>query len=80
MPTRAVQDLAYQQSTSWTDALPVCRDSGVGSATNQIYRQDGNRRVRTDSTVFYRSVMLSEETDQHDFVALLVLRKLSTDL
>lgn len=49
MPTRAVNpggDPEYQQSTSWTDALPVCRDSGVGSATNQFYRQDGNRRVR----------------------------------
>lgn len=30
--------------TEWTDDLPVCRLSGVGSATNQIYREDGIRR------------------------------------
>lgn len=30
--------------TSWTDDLPVCHLSGVGFSTNQIYREDGNRR------------------------------------
>ncbi|XP_052773974.1 TGF-beta-activated kinase 1 and MAP3K7-binding protein 1-like [Mya arenaria] len=30
--------------TSWTDDLPVCHHSGVGFSTNQIYREDGNRR------------------------------------
>ncbi|GFR68274.1 TGF-beta-activated kinase 1 and MAP3K7-binding protein 1-like [Elysia marginata] len=29
---------------SWTDDLPVCHLSGVGLSTNQIYREDGNRR------------------------------------
>ncbi|KAG8233344.1 hypothetical protein J437_LFUL010894 [Ladona fulva] len=28
---------------SWTDDLPVCRKSGVGFSTNQIYREDGYR-------------------------------------
>ncbi|KAH3872063.1 TGF-beta-activated kinase 1 and MAP3K7-binding protein 1-like [Dreissena polymorpha] len=28
----------------WTDDLPVCHHSGVGFSTNQIYREDGNRR------------------------------------
>ncbi|XP_002735144.1 TGF-beta-activated kinase 1 and MAP3K7-binding protein 1-like [Saccoglossus kowalevskii] len=31
------------QSLSWTDDLPVCRLSGVGFSTNQIYREDGGR-------------------------------------
>ncbi|XP_070580706.1 TGF-beta-activated kinase 1 and MAP3K7-binding protein 1-like [Ptychodera flava] len=30
-------------SLSWTDDLPVCRLSGVGFSTNQIYREDGGR-------------------------------------
>ena len=29
---------------SWTDALPVCKLSGVGFLTNQRYREDGGRR------------------------------------
>uniref|UniRef100_A0A0B6ZFE9 TGF-beta-activated kinase 1 and MAP3K7-binding protein 1 n=1 Tax=Arion vulgaris TaxID=1028688 RepID=A0A0B6ZFE9_9EUPU len=33
---------------SWTDDLPVCRLSGVGLSTNQIYREDGNRREAHD--------------------------------
>jgi len=28
----------------WTDDLPVCRLSGVGFSTNQVYREDGIRR------------------------------------
>lgn len=31
-------------TTCWTDDLPVCHHSGVGFSTNQIYREDGNRR------------------------------------
>ncbi|XP_014212865.1 TGF-beta-activated kinase 1 and MAP3K7-binding protein 1-like [Copidosoma floridanum] len=30
--------------TSWTDDLPVCKQSGVGFSTNQIYREDGHRQ------------------------------------
>ncbi|CAG5135814.1 unnamed protein product, partial [Candidula unifasciata] len=33
---------------SWTDDLPVCHLSGVGLSTNQIYREDGNRREAHD--------------------------------
>lgn len=29
-------------SKSWTDDLPVCKLSGVGFSTNQIYREDGS--------------------------------------
>ena len=36
------------QSLYWTDDLPVCQLSGVGSATNQIYRDDGYRREEHD--------------------------------
>lgn len=27
---------------SWTDDLPVCKNTGIGYSTNQIYREDGN--------------------------------------
>ncbi|KAK6171338.1 hypothetical protein SNE40_019549 [Patella caerulea] len=33
---------------SWTDDLPVCHFSGVGFSTNQIYREDGERREEHD--------------------------------
>ncbi|CAG0905156.1 unnamed protein product [Darwinula stevensoni] len=29
---------------SWTDDLPICRQSGVGFSTNQVYREDGRRQ------------------------------------
>ncbi|KAK0082632.1 hypothetical protein PV325_010080 [Microctonus aethiopoides] len=29
---------------SWTDDLPVCKNSGLGFSTNQIYREDGYRQ------------------------------------
>lgn len=46
MPTRAeLPNVTYSGSNSWTDALPICRQSGVGSSINQIYREDGNRQV-----------------------------------
>lgn len=48
MPTRAEiprpNHLSYQETHSWTDDLPVCRLSGVGFSTNQIYREDGYRQ------------------------------------
>lgn len=34
----------FQSSKSWTDDLPVCKLSGAGFSTNQIYREDGNRQ------------------------------------
>lgn len=35
---------SYEQNfTSWTDDIPPCRDSGVGSCCNEVYRQDGRR-------------------------------------
>ncbi|XP_071441161.1 TGF-beta-activated kinase 1 and MAP3K7-binding protein 1-like [Hetaerina americana] len=36
--------MTYQEPKSWTDDLPVCKQSGVGSSTNQIYREDGYRQ------------------------------------
>ena len=29
--------------TSWTDDLPVCWQSGIGFASNELYRKDGRR-------------------------------------
>lgn len=55
----------FQTTDSWTDALPVCKQSAVGSSTNQIYREDGSREeehpfedksfhcIVNDSTYFY---------------------------
>ncbi|XP_076459304.1 TGF-beta-activated kinase 1 and MAP3K7-binding protein 1-like isoform X2 [Babylonia areolata] len=40
--------LGMQGQVSWTDDLPVCYLSGVGLSTNQIYREDGNRREEHD--------------------------------
>ena len=35
---------SYEQNfTSWTDDVPTCKDSGVGSSSNEIYRKDGRR-------------------------------------
>lgn len=36
--------LSYQTDKSWTDDLPVCKQSGVGFSTNQIYREDDHRQ------------------------------------
>jgi len=33
----------YEQLTSWTDDVPTCRESGIGSAINELYRRDGSR-------------------------------------
>ncbi len=29
--------------TSWTDDIPICKQAGIGTATNEIYRKDGRR-------------------------------------
>ncbi|XP_065351282.1 TGF-beta-activated kinase 1 and MAP3K7-binding protein 1-like [Cloeon dipterum] len=42
-PTRP-STLGFEVLHCWTDDLPVCRYSGVGFNTNQIYREDGNRQ------------------------------------
>ncbi|XP_059489069.1 TGF-beta-activated kinase 1 and MAP3K7-binding protein 1-like [Neocloeon triangulifer] len=42
-PTRP-NTVGFEVLHSWTDDLPVCRYSGVGLSTNQIYREDGYRQ------------------------------------
>lgn len=44
--TEAVESFSPFQDTqySWTDDLPVCKQSGVGFSTNIIYREDGYRQ------------------------------------
>ncbi|XP_015585361.1 TGF-beta-activated kinase 1 and MAP3K7-binding protein 1 [Cephus cinctus] len=47
MPARAERPslMSFQDAQhSWTDDLPVCKQSGVGFSTNQIYREDGYRQ------------------------------------
>ncbi|XP_064478193.1 TGF-beta-activated kinase 1 and MAP3K7-binding protein 1-like [Ornithodoros turicata] len=49
MPTRAESRSSRQTSCqetvlSWTDDLPVCPSTGVGTAVNQVYREDGYRK------------------------------------
>ncbi|XP_073969047.1 TGF-beta-activated kinase 1 and MAP3K7-binding protein 1-like isoform X1 [Rhodnius prolixus] len=50
MPTTADierrRNYSYPAIHSWTDDLPVCRKSGVGFATNQVYREDGHRQEK----------------------------------
>jgi TAK1-binding protein 1 len=35
-------DPIYKSQGNWTDALTVCKNTGIGYSTNQIYREDGN--------------------------------------
>jgi len=42
-PSLLSQASSASDSSQWTDDLPVCVLSGVGYATNQIYRKDGFR-------------------------------------
>ena len=36
--------MSYQEAmSSWTDDLPVCRQSGIGFVSNEKYRMDGRR-------------------------------------
>ncbi|XP_011505177.1 PREDICTED: TGF-beta-activated kinase 1 and MAP3K7-binding protein 1-like isoform X2 [Ceratosolen solmsi marchali] len=45
MNSGAEQSNFFQDTQqSWTDDLPVCKQSGVGFSTNQIYREDGYRQ------------------------------------
>ncbi|OXU29520.1 hypothetical protein TSAR_003832 [Trichomalopsis sarcophagae] len=43
-PERPSSMLYQDTQKSWTDDLPVCKQSGVGLSTNQIYREDGYRQ------------------------------------
>ena len=38
---QAVNDM--DSLTSWTDDIPICRRSGVGTAPNEVYRKNGRR-------------------------------------
>ncbi|XP_066146076.1 TGF-beta-activated kinase 1 and MAP3K7-binding protein 1-like [Euwallacea fornicatus] len=40
MSSLKVQENSYKNSESWTDDLPVCKNTGIGFSTNQIYRED----------------------------------------
>ncbi|XP_012223011.1 TGF-beta-activated kinase 1 and MAP3K7-binding protein 1 [Linepithema humile] len=43
--TERPASMPFQDSQyNWTDDLPVCKQSGVGFSTNQIYREDGYRQ------------------------------------
>lgn len=42
MNSLKVQQNSYKNSESWTDDLPVCKNTGIGFSTNQIYREDGH--------------------------------------
>ncbi|KAK3586022.1 hypothetical protein CHS0354_033144 [Potamilus streckersoni] len=64
-------DMQGSHSLSWTDDLPVCRLSGVGFSTNQIYREDGNRREEhefEDKSFHFRmdDIFLYGVFDGHD--------------
>jgi len=37
-----------QHLTSWTDDVPTCKDSGVGSSWNEVYIKDGRRAQMHD--------------------------------
>lgn len=39
-----VSSQSQSPTETWTDALSVCKASGVGFLTNQRYREDGGRR------------------------------------
>ncbi|CAG9770611.1 unnamed protein product [Ceutorhynchus assimilis] len=42
MNSLKVHQNSYKNSESWTDDLPVCKNTGIGFSTNQIYREDGH--------------------------------------
>ncbi|XP_050310738.1 TGF-beta-activated kinase 1 and MAP3K7-binding protein 1-like [Anthonomus grandis grandis] len=42
MDSLKVHQNSYKNSKSWTDDLPVCKNSGMGYSINQIYREDGH--------------------------------------
>lgn len=42
MSSLKIHQNSYKNSESWTDDLPVCKNTGIGFSTNQIYREDGH--------------------------------------
>ncbi|KAK7603863.1 hypothetical protein V9T40_003862 [Parthenolecanium corni] len=47
MPTRSSsgRNNFIGEDNRWTDALPICKESGIGSSSNCIYREDGLRQL-----------------------------------
>lgn len=39
----AMDNNTIQSLTTWTDDIPICKQAGIGSANNEIYRKDGRR-------------------------------------
>ncbi|PIK54026.1 putative TGF-beta-activated kinase 1 and MAP3K7-binding protein 1 [Apostichopus japonicus] len=46
-------DSPADDEESWTDALPICQHSGIGSHQNQSYRGDGSRTHYKESEDFF---------------------------
>ncbi|XP_076265929.1 TGF-beta-activated kinase 1 and MAP3K7-binding protein 1-like [Rhynchophorus ferrugineus] len=42
MRSLKVMQNSYKNSESWTDDLPICKNTGIGFSINQIYRKDGH--------------------------------------
>lgn len=42
MRSQKVSQGSFKSSQSWTDDLPVCKNTGIGYSTNQFYREDGH--------------------------------------
>lgn len=42
MGSQKLSQGSYKSSQSWTDDLPVCKNTGIGYSTNQFYREDGH--------------------------------------
>ncbi|XP_063237072.1 TGF-beta-activated kinase 1 and MAP3K7-binding protein 1-like [Bacillus rossius redtenbacheri] len=77
-----------QEGHSWTDDLPVCKLSGVGLSTNQIYREDGYRqeehqfeecsfRCQVDKSTFLYGVFDGHEGVQ---AATFALQRMAAEL
>ena len=35
--------MMLESLVSWTDDIPICKEAGIGTANNEIYRRDGRR-------------------------------------
>lgn len=46
-------DSPPEEEESWTDALPTCQHSAIGSHQNQTYRSDGSRTSSRESEDFF---------------------------
>ena len=76
------EDIERLASTqSWTDDIPICQQTGVGTHTNQLYRRNGQRQElhsfedksfhfkSTDDTFFYGLFDGHEGSSASNFVA-----------